>query len=65
MPSYFLISRTVVMEYQMLVEAGNLAQAQIKALAPENQDQWRELAPRQMMTVESVEEEQEYPEVVE
>ncbi len=65
--TYFLISKTVVVEHQMLVLADSLTQAQQKALAPENHDKWRELEPRHSWMAQEMvmeEESEEYPEVV-
>lgn len=65
---YFLITKQVIVEDQMLVHAQNLIQAQTKALHPENQGKWRELAPRVTWHAEKLqtedEEDREYPEVV-
>ena len=67
MQGYFLITKRVIVEQQMLVMAQNLIQAQTKALHPDNQDKWRELPPQTTWHAEQVLEEgedQEYPEVV-
>ena len=67
MQGYFLITKRVIVEQQMLVMAQNLIQAQTKALHPDNQDKWRELLPQTTWYAEQVLEEgedQEYPEVV-
>jgi len=68
MQGYFLISKTVIVEQQMLVHAQNLIQAQTKALHPKNQDKWRELPARTTWHAEALQmedQDEEYPEVVE
>ena len=68
----FLITKTTVTERQMLVEAGDSLEAIRKALAPENQGQWRGLGPREAWSVEELQMEtcdpeqcdEEFPEVV-
>ena len=67
-PGYFLISHRVTIEKQMLVHAQNLIQAQTKALHPDNDGAWRELEPQVTWYAEAlqaVDEDEEYPEVVE
>lgn len=69
MANHFLITKQIVVEYQMLVHADNIVQAQLKALAGENQDRWREVGPREIWQAESLlpveDEDEEYPGVVE
>lgn len=43
---YFLISKSVIVEEQMVVEADGLAEAHAMALAPESQEHWFELPAR-------------------
>ena len=66
----YLITKTMVYEHQMLVEAAGIVEAQRKALeaGPEH---WRELEPRELWTAEGLQadggedgEEGELPEVV-
>jgi len=63
----YLITKTMVYEHQMLVEAAGIVEAQRKALeaGPEH---WRELEPRELWTAEGLQTEpgaDEWPEVVE